>query len=156
MLNNTSSHSPHSGAMHVLVRLSVSSQGSPPYWLGCRIFLVELCQPIPQLAEQGLHWDQLDHWQSTAGWQNSKRVYWGAFSWRNFSQLNLHVHRNRQLQFLNLLQGQLLTHLPSVVFLLSDLCWDHNVLRVNETKKPCNGLSRQWLTELLPYLRQLV
>lgn len=28
---------------------------------------MELCCPVPQLAEQVVHWDQLDHSQSTGG-----------------------------------------------------------------------------------------
>lgn len=60
-------NSPQSGATQIAVRWSVPSHGAPPYWLDCRTVLVELCCPVPQLAEQGLHRDQLDHLQSTAG-----------------------------------------------------------------------------------------
>lgn len=59
--------SPQSGAVQVLVRSWGPSHGAPAYSLGCRTLLVELCRPEPQLAEHGLHSDQLDHTQSTGG-----------------------------------------------------------------------------------------
>lgn len=79
MLNYTCSHPPQSDAMQVLVRWPGSSQGTPPYWLGCRTLLKEACWPIPQLAEQGLHWDQLDHRQSTARGHNMRKIIVSSF-----------------------------------------------------------------------------
>lgn len=58
-------YSPQSGATQAVLRWSGPSHGAPPYWLGCRMLLVELCCPVPQLAEHGLQRDQLDHSQST-------------------------------------------------------------------------------------------
>lgn len=93
MLNYTCSHPPQSDAMQVLIRWPWSSQGTPPYWLGCRTILKEACWPIPQLAEQGLHWDQLDHRQSTARGHNMRKravsfihssgwkTIWNIFIW---------------------------------------------------------------------------
>lgn len=75
MMNNfPSSHLPQSGAMQLVVRWSGPSHGAPPYWLDCRMTLVELCRPVPQVAEHRLHSDQLDHSQSTAGGQSGRRV----------------------------------------------------------------------------------
>lgn len=180
MLNHTFSHSPHSGAVHVLVRWSGPSQGSPPYWLGCRILLVEVCQPIPQLAEQGLHWDQLDHWQSTAGGQNrSQRDVWGSFSWVKkvqpvkisqttskcwlfqvkwsnfFCTIQFAVYTTLIFVEFALRWGQDSPHKPPQYW-LSDVWTLWGPCCVYETKNPHNGLPRQWLMKLLPYLRQLV
>lgn len=75
MMNNfPSSHSPQSGAMQLVVRWSGPSHGAPPYWLDCRMTLVELCCPVPQVVEHRLHSDQLDHSQSTAGGESGRSI----------------------------------------------------------------------------------
>lgn len=74
MINLPSSHLPQSGAMQFMVLWSGPSHGAPPYWLDSRMILVELCRPVPQLAEHGLHGDQLDHSQSTAEGEDGRRI----------------------------------------------------------------------------------
>lgn len=53
---------------------------------------MEVCWPTPQLAVQGLHWDQADHWQSTASTGKEFR--------------SAQVHRAGARNFTQLQQGQ--------------------------------------------------